>query len=143
MKLKTIFRYLTDEFGDNGPNGTKKIFGLIQSTWGGTRVEAWTPQYALDPCGVSPYTDRQTPANSNSWLFNAMIHPLLRQTIFGVLWYQGEKWLDGQMMNKVKFYATCQFPLYQFLLTYHFKYLAPLTTRRINYLKIDLGFTPG
>ena len=78
-------RYMTDQLGD--PN---KVFGLIESDWGGTRIEPWMSPEALEACDVPDNVDVGTPFNSNSYLYNAMIHPLLRHTIYGALWYQGE-----------------------------------------------------
>ncbi|MBI1246679.1 sialate O-acetylesterase [bacterium] len=47
--------------------------GIIASSWGGTRIEPWTP------------------ANGKgAVLYNAMIHPLAPFSIRGVIWYQGE-----------------------------------------------------
>jgi sialate O-acetylesterase len=69
--------------------------GLIVTAWGGTAAEAWTPSRIIenDP-DLSYY--RSDP-NRNEWfpsfpsmLFNAMIHPLLKTTIKGAIWYQGE-----------------------------------------------------
>ncbi|TRY75144.1 hypothetical protein TCAL_15684, partial [Tigriopus californicus] len=76
-------RYLTDLMGDN-----KRVFGLIEASWGGTRVEAWSSQDALDSCNVEPSILPDQPYNSNSYLWNGMIHPLLRTTVKGFLWYQ-------------------------------------------------------
>lgn len=80
--------------------------GLIQSAWGGTRIEPWTP-----PCGLEGFDsladirqkirsippelgtdpekknqDRQYP----TVIYNAMIHPCIPYAIRGVIWYQGE-----------------------------------------------------
>ncbi|WP_196940179.1 sialate O-acetylesterase [Sphingobacterium pedocola] len=69
--------------------------GLIQSTWGGTPVEAWTageimkgnPLYAgFQQSEVGRSTDNK----SSAVLWNAMIHPLNQYAIKGVIWYQGE-----------------------------------------------------
>jgi len=49
--------------------------GLIQSAWGGTRIEPWTPA-AL--------------AGKDGSIYNAMISPLTPMTIRGAIWYQGE-----------------------------------------------------
>ena len=66
------------------------MFGLIESEWGGTLIEAWMPQEPLDLCGIAPSGDFiSDDANRNSFLYNAMIHPLVRISIKGVLWYQG------------------------------------------------------
>ena len=69
-----------------------QVFGLIESNWGGTIVEAWMPQEPLDLCGIEPHDngDESNP-NRNSVLYNAMIHPLIRLSIKGALWYQGKK----------------------------------------------------
>ena len=69
-----------------------QVFGLIESNWGGTIVEAWMPQGPLDLCGIEPHDngDESNP-NRNSVLYNAMIHPLIRLSIKGALWYQGKK----------------------------------------------------
>jgi sialate O-acetylesterase len=63
---------------------------LIHTTWGGTRIEPWSTPEGLASCGVAPFTDEQSPETSNSYLFNAMINPFLKFTIYGVLWYQGK-----------------------------------------------------
>lgn len=47
--------------------------GLIDSTWGGTRIEPWTP-------GAAP----------NGAIFNGMVAGLAPFALRGVLWYQGE-----------------------------------------------------
>ncbi|XP_067675941.1 sialate O-acetylesterase-like [Haliotis asinina] len=77
--------------------------GLIDTSYGGTPIEAWSSRDALAQCGISPtdivdsyvyeiektlpgYTNSHTPTQ----LWNCMIHPLLNMTIYGVIWYQGE-----------------------------------------------------
>ncbi|UXX79176.1 sialate O-acetylesterase [Reichenbachiella carrageenanivorans] len=67
--------------------------GVIHTSWGGSKVEAWMSQevlgqyeeVALDGVDLSDHTQ---------WiptvLFNAMVYPLMPFTIKGVLWYQGE-----------------------------------------------------
>ena len=49
------------------------------------------PKEPLDACNIEPWTneDPNNP-NSNSVLYNAMIHPLIRVSIKGALWYQGK-----------------------------------------------------
>ncbi len=69
--------------------------GLINTSWGGTRIEPWIseagfknfdwvklPDQTLQQGNLSP----QTP----TVLFNAMINPLAGFGIRGVIWYQGE-----------------------------------------------------
>lgn len=52
--------------------------GLIDATWGGTRIEPWTPAAA----GIT--------AHEAGRLFNGMVAGLAPHAIRGVLWYQGE-----------------------------------------------------
>ena len=70
--------------------------GIIDSTWGGSRIEAWidTPSQGLDDAKVAAEAAslgegddiNQRPA----LLYNAMIHPLQPYAMRGVIWYQGE-----------------------------------------------------
>ncbi|XP_041098404.1 sialate O-acetylesterase [Polyodon spathula] len=72
--------------------------GLVESCWGGTRVEAWSSHRVLQHCGISENTIRSQfeyvsevmGPHLDSVLWNAMIHPLLNMTIKGAIWYQGE-----------------------------------------------------
>ncbi|XP_037534033.1 sialate O-acetylesterase [Nematolebias whitei] len=74
----------------------KYPIGLVESCWGGTPVEAWSSVRALKLCGLEDAEDRYLlpvslrAQTQNSVLWNAMIHPLLNMTIYGVIWYQGE-----------------------------------------------------
>ena len=50
------------------------------------------PKEPLDACNIEPYTNEDpSNPNSNSVLYNAMIHPLVRMSIKGALWYQGKE----------------------------------------------------
>ncbi|EDY80934.1 conserved domain protein [Verrucomicrobiia bacterium DG1235] len=69
--------------------------GLIQSTWGGSACEAWTPSHALktleDFRNLAPFAPQSPDDNyTPSVLFNGMIAPLAPFTLAGILWYQGE-----------------------------------------------------
>lgn len=73
--------------------------GLLLSSWGGTRIEPWTP-----PCGFKSVSllldlyqqstnltsltaiDQKTP----SALYNGMVHAHIPFAIRGAIWYQGE-----------------------------------------------------
>jgi sialate O-acetylesterase len=72
--------------------------GIIQSSYGGSSAEAWTPEWALDEkpeltyladairSGLAP-PDSQT---SPTVLYENMIRPIIPYTARGVIWYQGE-----------------------------------------------------
>merc|ERR1712123_177173 len=65
--------------------------GMVDSDWGGTRIEAWSSQNALDACNVpQEECNEDQQANCQSRLWNAMINPLKRTAVKGFLWYQGE-----------------------------------------------------
>ena len=66
-----------------------KTIGLIETNWYGTRIEPWMTPEGLKNCNIPPNIDDEHPENSWSYLYNAMIHPLRRLSIYGGLWYQG------------------------------------------------------
>ncbi|TDO23121.1 sialate O-acetylesterase [Pedobacter duraquae] len=69
--------------------------GIIQTTWGGSPIEAWIDRTLVEhTLGDRLTSDRaiskanhQTPGN----LYNAMVKPLVGYNIAGVIWYQGEQ----------------------------------------------------
>lgn len=83
--------------------------GVIQSAWGGTRIEPWISSdgFAGEPSVANlatkpisalapiPDNDSKNPRRDvrhqqPQAIYNAMIHPLVPYTIRGALWYQGE-----------------------------------------------------
>jgi sialate O-acetylesterase len=68
--------------------------GLINSSWGGTRIEPWMSDAGIRKFDFVPLPDKnqqgtlspQTP----TVLFNAMINPMVGYGIKGAIWYQGE-----------------------------------------------------
>lgn len=70
--------------------------GLIESAWGGTRVEPWTPPVGfakvktLTDQVVLPTAATDLSNRTPTALYNAMIAPLAPFAIRGALWYQGE-----------------------------------------------------
>ena len=74
--------------------------GLIESSWGGTRIEPWTPPIGFEkfwslkkfaaPIGTNKISNTRPMA-----IYNAMIAPMAGFAIRGALWYQGESNLMG------------------------------------------------
>jgi sialate O-acetylesterase len=72
--------------------------GIISSSWGGTRIEPWIPDWAYEHSAV--LKDSVTGPNFKvdgvhpGQMFNSMIQPMLPLNIKGMLWYQGESDLN-------------------------------------------------
>jgi sialate O-acetylesterase len=92
-KTITPFSATAYFFGRDLQQALKVPVGLIHTSWGGTRAEAWTSRAVLDhhPVykGEAPAGDKPG-QNVASVLYNGMIHPLLNYRIKGAIWYQGE-----------------------------------------------------
>ncbi len=70
--------------------------GLINSSWGGTPADVWTPAPLMQGDRVLgeflKIRDKETwGPNAPGVLYNAMIHPLIPFRIAGVIWNQGEE----------------------------------------------------
>ena len=83
-------------FGREIHNQLKVPVGLVESAWGGTRIEPWTPSLGFElvrslAALAAPLSATNKPANTTPMaIYNAMIAPLTHFAIRGVLWYQGE-----------------------------------------------------
>jgi sialate O-acetylesterase len=68
--------------------------GLIESAWGGSRIEEWTPDDAYAKLEKILGADAERTFERNAGFvsrnFDAMIRPLAPFALRGVLWYQGE-----------------------------------------------------
>jgi sialate O-acetylesterase len=70
--------------------------GIIVSSWGGSKVEAWMSREAISPfkdidLSILDNNDPvKNPTATPCVLYNAKIAPLLNFAIKGFLWYQGE-----------------------------------------------------
>lgn len=69
--------------------------GLINTSWGGTPAEVWTPAEAID--SDADLKEAAAKLGVNSWwptvsgaTYNAMIYPVTNFNIAGAIWYQGE-----------------------------------------------------
>jgi sialate O-acetylesterase len=81
-------------FGRNLQENRKVPVGLIHTSWGGTRIEAWMSEKALAPW-EKPNPQGKGGANAACALYNGMIHPLLNYRVKGAIWYQGESNAGG------------------------------------------------
>jgi len=67
--------------------------GLIHTSWGASKVEAWMDEETLaefkkiEPVKEIP---KEFPQHAPALLYNGMLHPLQNYAIKGVVWYQGE-----------------------------------------------------
>lgn len=70
--------------------------GLINTSWGGSKIEAWMPEDTLKhfaDVSLKHLTNDvkiKTPQHYACLLHNGMLFPLKNFTIKGVIWYQGE-----------------------------------------------------
>jgi sialate O-acetylesterase len=82
-------------FGKKLNNTLDIPVGLIDMSWGGTKIEAWTP---ADVVNLYPETRHSAETMIRTqWapaipgvLYNAMVVPIINFNIAGVIWYQGE-----------------------------------------------------
>ena len=128
-------RHMIDYWRENGGDGDELNesgnenvsanvpIGLIDSTWGGTIIEAWMSIDDQNPCdwricenydgdwtiGIySPFNPCNRSKETSTYdqpasIYNGMILPLTNITIKGILWYQGEQngpnpgsWMNNQ-----------------------------------------------
>lgn len=88
---------------------TKVPVGIISSTWGGTRIEQWQPDWSYEQSAT--FKDSITGPNFKidgmhpGQMYKGLIEPLIPFTIKGVLWYQGESNLmvEDQQTYPAKF----------------------------------------
>ncbi|MCF0160069.1 MAG: sialate O-acetylesterase, partial [Bacteroidaceae bacterium] len=69
--------------------------GIINSAWGGSRVEGWLPAEVLKTYPGEPYTEedikKQQPTLylRSEIMYNGVLHPVIGYTVKGFIWYQG------------------------------------------------------
>jgi sialate O-acetylesterase len=115
--------------------------GLIESSWGGTRIEPWTPPAgfqsvpSLAKTRTPDFGTNKIPNTAPTVLYNAMIAPITGFALRGALWYQGESNrsdtnYDAKMSALVggwrKLWHEGNFPFY-FVQIAPFKYIKDLT----------------
>ena len=80
-------------FGREIHQETGRPIGLIQSAWGGSRIETWIPETALlaNAYGSEVLRRNYSAVQHRPMIcYNAMIHGLASLSLKGVIWYQGE-----------------------------------------------------
>lgn len=82
-------------FGKNLFQKLNTPIGLINSNWGGTPAETWTPEYVINndkiiKKGSEQLTAAQGWPHKTALAYNAMIYPITNYSIAGAIWYQGE-----------------------------------------------------
>ena len=100
--------------------------GLINTSWGGTRIEPW-----ISESGIKNFDwvklpekkqDKKLSSQTPTVLFNAMINPIVGYGMKGVIWYQGEsnhnepreyqKLMPGLIENWRSVWGIGEFPFY-------------------------------
>lgn len=82
-------------FGKNLQEELDVPIGLINSNWGGTAAEVWTPEEAIKNNPLLNVAAKKIqelpfwPKNPGA-SYNAMIYPITNYSIAGTIWYQGE-----------------------------------------------------
>jgi sialate O-acetylesterase len=69
--------------------------GIVNASWGGTRIEVWMSEGSLNAINssldfVNPETSTFPQPLKSSCLYDYMINPMVGYGIRGALWYQGE-----------------------------------------------------
>lgn len=107
-------------------NTLKVPIGLINSSWGGSRIEPWMSEDGLKKFDFVKLTDKPQPGtfphHTPTLLFNAMINPMVGYGIRGAIWYQGEsnrnepdkyaQLLPGLVENWRSLWGIGEFPFY-------------------------------
>ena len=100
--------------------------GLINSSWGGTRIEPWISENGFRKFDFITLPDKNMQGNLSpqlpTVLFNAMINPMAGFGIKGAIWYQGESnrneadkyvlLLPGLVENWRSLWGVGDFPFY-------------------------------
>ena len=118
----------------------KVPIGIIDSSWGGTSAETWTPRAGLEKLDYAAELEqaKTLPQKADqkipTRLYNGMIHPLRKTRIRGVIWYQGE----GNSGRADKYHQLFSTMIRQWRgvfeqeFSFYFVQLAPFNYRNIN-----------
>lgn len=116
-------------FGEMLQRTLKVPVGLINSSWGGTTIEAWMGENGTRKFDFITFPNKtETEKLNEKWpktpsiLFNGMVNPIKGFSIRGVIWYQGEdnvrrpeqyiKLMPGLVENWREEWGIGNFPFY-------------------------------
>ncbi len=113
--------------------------GIITSSWGGSKVQAWLGKKSVakfenleipDKLGSSGKDKRTTPTS----LYNGMLYPLKDFAIKGILWYQGES--DRETENYEQLFkeliTSWRAQWHNDTLPFNFVQIAPFSYEKLN-----------
>ncbi|MDR3268124.1 MAG: sialate O-acetylesterase [Tannerella sp.] len=100
--------------------------GLIHTSWGGSRIEAWMTPHSLKDIPEKPIpaseADIKIQNGTATVLYNGMLHPIVGYGIRGAIWYQGEsnreepalyvKMFDRMVREWRNLWGVGEFPFY-------------------------------
>lgn len=94
----TTLRYISATAYFFAKNISEKLnipVGIISTSWGGTRVEEWTPAWAYQQSplfkdSLIGKTNFKIDGMAPGKKFDGMLAPIIPYSIKGILWYQGE-----------------------------------------------------
>ena len=94
IKSAKLFSAIGYIFGRTLYENLNVPIGIIESSWGGTKIESWMPkENVLQYENIkipNALPKEQNKQKKPTALYNAMIHPFQDFKIKGILWYQGE-----------------------------------------------------
>lgn len=84
--------------------------GIVNCSWGGTRIEAWLPEEILSGYSDLDISEKGIMSVETEWMrplimYNGMLYPIRNYTVKGFLWYQGCSNI-GQGMEYARRQAT-------------------------------------
>ncbi|XP_065338319.1 sialate O-acetylesterase-like [Cloeon dipterum] len=76
--------------------------GLIEFAWTGTSLQSWMPKQVIEEC----QTREAENTHPSSGIHNAIMHPLSKFTVRGVLWDHGDSISGSDAMNRSEFHCA-------------------------------------
>lgn len=89
-EVTAVGMYFAKELMEKSPGLKDVPIGIIDSSFGGTKVEGWVPAETLAKSFKPEQLGDSMFGIKPSQLYNGMIAPLVGLRVKGVLWYQGE-----------------------------------------------------